>query len=122
MKYSIIFMFFVLFAACSQYEPIGIENLTAKEFNQMIENEEIFVIDTHIPEQPHIEGTDAVIAFDKLEENVDKLPADKRTPIAVYCRSGSMSAEAAQTLQRLGYENIYNLLGGRNAYVEEFGE
>lgn len=32
--------------------------------------------------------------------------------MAVYCRSGSMSATAVETLARLGYEDIVELDGG----------
>lgn len=85
-------------------------------------DEDVFVIDVHIPEQDHIEGTDAVIAFDDIKNNLDKLPSDKDGKILVYCRSGSMSEEASQTLIDLGYKNVFNLVGGRNAYIEEFGE
>ena len=30
----------------------------------------------------------------------------------VYCRSGSMSAIAAQTLLDMGYDDVYNLTAG----------
>jgi rhodanese-related sulfurtransferase len=36
--------------------------------------------------------------------------------IAVYCRSGTMSAEAARTLVRLGYTDVWDLGGGMLAW------
>ncbi len=111
----------VLVSACSSTanKTQTIKNISPQEFNKIKDSS--FVIDVHIPEQKHIAGTDAVIPFNKIEENKDKLPSDKDAPIAIYCRSGSMSAEASQTLKELGYTNIYNLEGGRNAYVEVYG-
>jgi len=96
-------------------------NFNPQEFKGLIEEENTFVLDVHIPEQEHIEGTDELIPFDEIRENIDKLPKDKNTKIAVYCRSGSMSEEASQTLIDLGYKNVYNLVGGRNSYINEFG-
>ncbi len=56
-----------------------------------------------------------------IKGNIDQLPSDKNSKIIVYCRSGSMSREASQTLIDLGYKNVFNLVGGREGYVEEFG-
>ncbi|MBR9699714.1 rhodanese-like domain-containing protein [Candidatus Woesearchaeota archaeon] len=103
----------LLFIGCS-VEAATI-NLNPGDFAQVIAQEEVFVLDTHIPEQQHIKGTDALIPFDALEQFKDKLPS-KDTPIAIYCRSGSMSAEASQTLKEMGYKKVYNLLGGANAW------
>lgn len=75
--------------------------------------EEIFLVDVHIPEQQHIKGTDAFIPYNEIENNIGSLP-DKNAKIALYCRSGSMSREAAQTLAGLGYKNVYNHLDGTN--------
>ena len=117
----------VVLAGCGsqgKVEPT-ITTLAPAEFAKIISNDDVFVIDTHIPEQEHIKGTNAFIAYDTLLQNKDKLPSDKNTPVAVYCRSGSMSAEATKTLQQMGYTRIYDLAGGTNAWREngfEFGQ
>ena len=48
----------------------------------------------------------------------DKLPVDKNAPIALYCRSGRMSADAGEQLLALGYTNVYDLHGGMIAWKE----
>lgn len=93
-------------------------NISPQEFKHDLENKDFFLVDVHIPEQEHIEKTDAFIDHSKIEANLDKLPEDKNKKIVVYCRSGSMSLEASQKLIDLGYKNVYNLAGGRNAYIE----
>jgi rhodanese-related sulfurtransferase len=95
------------------------QKLSPAAFKEIVAQENTFTIDVHTPEQKHLPGTDAVISYDKLEENIDELPQDKDTPIAVYCRSGSMSEIAGQTLKELGYTNVVDLAGGINKYKSE---
>ncbi len=37
---------------------------------------------------------------------------DKHTSIIVYCKSGGRSPLATATLQQLGFNNVYSMLGG----------
>lgn len=91
-------------------------NLSPDEFKTLISDESVHVIDVHIPEQEHIEGTDAFIPYNNIESFSDQLPKDKNTKIAIYCRTGSMSIIASEKLIEMGYENVYNLIGGKVAY------
>ncbi len=86
------------------------------DFRTALTEPGVFVVDVHIPEQQHIAGTDAVIPFNEIDSNLDRLPADKTTPIAVYCLTGGMSARAAAQLVRLGYERVIDLAGGTVAW------
>lgn len=97
----------------------GVKSVNATEFAKLANNDNAFVIDVHIPEQAHMPGTDAFIPYNEILDNLDKLPQDKNTPILVYCRSGSMSKEAAQTLLKAGYTNIIELEGGLDEYKRE---
>ena len=92
--------------------------VSPQKFAELAKDEKSFLLDVHTPEQTHIPGTSAFIPFDQINNNIDKLPTDKNTPILVYCRSGSMSATAAKNLSSLGYTNIYDLQGGADAYKE----
>ena len=103
-------------------ERATIQLVSPEEFKTLLADDNVFVLDVHVPEQQHLERTDAFITYDLLRENAGRLPKGKDTKIAVYCRSGTMSAEAARTLQELGYTQIYDLKGGRNAYVALFGD
>ena len=94
-------------------------SVSPKEFYRMIQEEDVFVIDVHVPRQKHIPGTDAWIPYDRIEELVDRLPEDKNTKILVYCRSGYMSKIAASKLAEMGYRNIVNLDGGTVAWIRE---
>jgi sulfur-carrier protein adenylyltransferase/sulfurtransferase len=51
-----------------------------------------------------------------LELRIEEKVPDHKTPIIVQCASGTRSLLAARTLRELGYENVYNLSGGFNAW------
>lgn len=96
----------------------NVKNISPGQLESMMSDEDIFLIDVHTPEQEHISGTDAVIPYDQLKDRLDELPQDKNAKIVVYCRSGSMSAEAAQTLSEAGYTHVYDVMGGRNEWMQ----
>lgn len=90
--------------------------LTPRELKDQLQEKNFFLMDVHIPEQKHISSTDAFIPFNALQENASKLPEDKDAKIVLYCRSGSMSRQAAETLTDMGYTNVWDLEGGINAF------
>src|SRR3989344_6279744 len=100
----------------NEAEAINFTNISAQELKQKLENKDFFLLDVHIPEQQHIDGTDTFIPYNAIEANLSKLPEDKNTLIVVYCRSGNMSVIASQKLVELGYSNVMNLEGGIEAF------
>ena len=85
------------------------------EFEQALAEPARVSINVHTPDEGSIEGTDVTIPFDQIEARQDELP-DTSTPLAVYCRSGNMSADAVQTLADLGYVDVVELEGGMVAW------
>lgn len=94
----------------------GYHTITAAELKVLLLQEDIFLLDVHIPEQKHIPGTDAFIDYRKINENKDLLPHDNAAKIVVYCRSGNMSRKAALDLINLGYSQVFDLIGGTKAF------
>lgn len=90
--------------------------LSPTELHQTMQNGDIFLVDVHTPQQRHIKGTDLFIPFNEVEKYQDKLPQDKNTAIYLYCEGGPMGNAAAKSLQKLGYQNLFNLDGGTNAW------
>lgn len=73
-------------------------------------------INVHIPAADiELEGTELTMPFDNLDTAM--LPSDRNTPLAVYCRSGSMSASAVRRLLALGYTDVVELDGGTDAWA-----
>ena len=56
------------------------------------------------------------ISVTELNSRIGNLPADKETPIVVYCQTGARSSRASGTLVKNGYSNVYNLAGGIMAW------
>ena len=93
--------------------------LSPSEFEKVIQNEGVFLLNVHTPFQGEINGTDEIIEdWENIEKYMDKLPKDTSVPIAVYCRSGRMSEAVAEELKAMGYQKIYDLGGGMNAWEE----
>lgn len=106
----------VLATACSTEQPDYIKSITAEELKRKMQNEDIFLVDVHTPQQKHIKGTDLFVPFDEIGKHLNRFPADKNTPIYLYCESGRMANIAAKALHDSGYGNLTNLEGGEKAW------
>ncbi len=87
------------------------------EISEIIKNKNITIIDVRTAEEyktGHVEGA-INIPYDEIEKKVNY---DKEQAIAVYCRTGVRSSEAAKTLEKMGYTKIYDLGGIENFNVE----
>lgn len=119
-KLFLLLILSVLFTACQSKSVTGEEvtvaggsykNVTPQELNTMLKDQDLVLINVHIPFAGNIAGTDQSIAYDEIEQNLSQLPG-KDAKIVLYCRSGHMSQIAAEKLASLGYTSIWNLKGG----------
>lgn len=107
---------FVLLSCTAQVK----NNLTADEFEKNISNtDSIQVLDVRTPGEyagGHIKGS--LLADWNNKEEFDRRAAfiDKTKPVYVYCLAGGRSAAAAKKLRAAGYERVYELDGGINAW------
>jgi len=100
------------------YDLVHYEDIRGAAFQKLIdENKDIVLVDVRAEKQASEEGMIAGainVPFDAVEANLDKLPKDKT--IALYCNTGTKSAEVAQQLEGLGYENVINAIEGVKEY------
>jgi rhodanese-related sulfurtransferase len=124
-KYLLILLIFILAACSTTNQPITKENsvgstsytmISVDELSQALKAKDFLFVNVHIPVEGNIPGTDLDIAYNEIEKKIDKFPADKNAKIILYCRSGSMSKTAANTLASLGYTNVFDLKGGYDAW------
>ena len=95
--------------------------VASEEFAGAVARPGVVTINVHVPDEGSIRGTELWIPFDAVEARRDELPSPA-TPLAVYCRSGRMSAIAVETLSRLGYEEVVELDGGMVAWERGGGQ
>lgn len=122
---SVYFMFFVCMfmlglMACSSKPKDKFNNLTADEFERLIENSNVQRLDVRTVaeySEGHIAGSININVFDEnFSATADEL-LDKTQPVAVYCKSGRRSRNAAQLLVKKGY-TVYNLDKGILSWIE----
>ncbi|HNU88907.1 MAG TPA: thioredoxin domain-containing protein [Ferruginibacter sp.] len=96
-------------------------SLTADQFEKEITGKEnIQVLDVRTPGEffsGHIKNALLADWTDTKEFERRISFIDKSKPLYVYCLSGGRSAAAAARLRKMGYENVYELKGGTNAWI-----
>lgn len=92
--------------------------LSVRRLKKVLDDKKVILVNVHIPYAGEIPGTDLFVPYNRIEQNLKKLPVDKKAEIVVYCRSGHMSQLAAQKLASLGYTNIFDLPGGMRAWKQ----
>ncbi len=95
--------------------------LSPFKFHKRIKKD-CFVLDVRTPEEVSIEAIDDAvnIELDKLRENLDRIPKDKK--IMIYCGVGLRGYVAARILKQHGFEDVYNLSGGLKVYKQAMAE
>ncbi len=98
--------------------PVAKLNLaTVQDLNRMLSSEQdVFVLDVRRENEwneGHIEGSTRIY-LGKLQNETDKVPRDK--PIFVICKTGTRSSFGASVLLRGGFCQVYNVLGGIDAW------
>ena len=106
-----------LTTACGQQ---NFENMEVKEFAELIADPDVVILDVRKADEfaeGHIRGAIFIDQFqsDFVEQAKANLPKNKT--IAIYCRSGRRSANAAGKLADVGYKCV-NLKGGIIAWKE----
>ena len=105
-------------AACSSDEggdgagDLGWTRVGPEELQQMLEEEDVYLVNVHVPFEGDIPGTDATIPYTEIASRVDELPTSGDPKLVIYCRSGNMSTEAGQDLVDAGVTGFYELDGG----------
>lgn len=107
------------FSSCNKNN--GVETIPAKEFAEVIASPDVQLIDVRSTEEfieGNIEGSVniSLAGEDFCGQVVRTL--DKERPVAVYCRGGRQSAEAAEKLDSMGFK-VFELENGYKEWVKD---
>jgi rhodanese-related sulfurtransferase len=65
----------------------------------------------------HVEGAEH-LGRGVLERDIEQKVPDTGTEMVLYCGGGYRSALAAESLQKMGYTNVWSLAGGWRGWTE----
>ncbi len=103
---------------------MAIKNVVGGPAEDLLKKSNTFVLDVRTKEEfatGALPGA-VLIPIDQLQNNTDKFPPDKQTPILIYCAHGVRSLFGASFLERTGFTNVYNLQGGIAAHQFEISK
>ena len=90
--------------------------LSATVLKEKLDQDEIILVDVreeHEWEEGHVEGAERIYVG-YLKEEASRLPRDK--PIATTCGWGGRGGLGASILKKMGFNDVYNVLGGMKAW------
>ncbi len=97
---------------CSQIKEKHITEVSQEEL------ENVVLVDVRTPREFNEGHLDNALSIDWLGDDFDEKFGEigKDETIYLYCKMGGRSASATRFLDSLGFQNVYNLEGGYDAY------
>ena len=108
----------IFVSACSSEAPRIAENISAQQAYELIQenqaNDNFVVLDIRTSEEydmGYIEGAANIDFYaSTFQDDIDGL--DKGKTYLVYCRTANRSGRAMPIFENIGFEKVYNMLGG----------
>ncbi len=98
-----------------------VKTISVVEFKQLCDSKsDACLIDVREPMECHQQRISGVtnIPKDLLIDRIQTMVSDHLRPIYLHCRAGVRSYDAALKLIQHGYENVYSVDGGLNAWIQ----
>lgn len=100
-------------------------DIMVQDLKEMIDNkEDVLILDVRTEAefaQGHLTGSINIPHF-QIEERYKELNVKKDNKIVVVCAGGVRSRAASEALNKLGYTNVYNVLGGLEQWYKKYGK
>ncbi|MBS1813249.1 MAG: molybdopterin-synthase adenylyltransferase MoeB [Acidobacteria bacterium] len=104
-------------AAAAEFD--GIPQVTVEELQARMKKGDVFVLDVREPHEAQIATLGApLIPVGTLAQRIDEVASHKNEDIFVHCKLGGRSQQAAQILKAAGFQHVYNVQGGIQAWAE----
>ena len=99
--------------------PKPVQALSPKDAEAKVRTGEVLLVDVRPGEERAIAAV--ALPFKTFDGHgraeLEALPKD--TALAFLCRSGGRSQQAAEEFRALGFKDVYNIVGGTNAWADE---
>lgn len=102
-------------------EPTTKVEITPQELKARRDNgDALIVLDIREPHELKISVLADIlhIPMGELTDRIEELEARKAEEIVVVCRAGNRSSVIAEFLREEGFQRVYNLTGGMNAWSD----
>lgn len=124
-KNSLLVLIFVVLSVALVYTEIarllvGYKRVSPAQLTELINRESALLVDVSAVaefEKGHIFGAKHV-AMSQLDPENKLLAKTKALPVALVCRTGQSSSEAAKRLHKAGFQRVYWLNDGLNAWIQ----
>ena len=103
----------------------GVREVSVAETQQrMRENKGVTLIDVREDNEWNEAHAAGAIHLGKgiIERDIEKTVPEKDAELILYCGGGYRSALATDSLQKMGYTNVFSMAGGWKAWKESGGE
>ena len=100
----------------------NIKEITLQALKNKLDNQEQCVLIDVREDNEWLTGyipTAMHISKGVIERDIEKNIPDAHSEIIVYCSGGFRSALVANTLQNMGYSNVYSLSSGMQGWIDE---
>ena len=105
-----------LFAILCGIVLLAVSGCSSTESKISMENNAV-LLDVRTPEEHksgYLEGA-VLLPLADLESKISSKVSDKNTPVYIYCRSGRRAGTAVEKLKAMGYTDLHNLGGLKDA-------
>jgi monothiol glutaredoxin len=101
------------------HAPLRVGQLDVQELARMIEDGERFeFLDVRTPEERATASIPGTVLLDEdVVKRLESLP--RETPLVFHCHHGGRSQAAAEHFVGLGFTNVFNVVGGIDAWSQE---
>lgn len=97
-----------------------VTEISPADARQQVESGDAVLVDVREEsdwQEAHAEGAKH-LSRGVIELEIEEQIPDPKKPIICYCGGGSRSALVAESLQKMGYENVRSMTGGLRAWKE----
>ena len=96
----------------------GYEVVDPDKFKELLADEDIQLVDVRTPGEFAEGSIENAVNIDVMAPDFSTKMAelDKSKKTLIYCKSGTRSGRAAQTMKEMGFETIIDLSGGYSAW------